>query len=60
MKFQFISVLRRCQVLWNEMNHFIRNFQDYIMFEVLEISWACFLEEMDASKVLDDRSSRPT
>ncbi|KMZ57191.1 hypothetical protein ZOSMA_88G00120 [Zostera marina] len=36
------------------MNHFVRNFQDYIMFEVLEISWACFLEEMDASKDLDD------
>ncbi|KAJ6819482.1 gamma-tubulin complex component 3 [Iris pallida] len=51
---QFVSVLRRCQVIWNEMNHFVTNFQDYIMFEVLEVSWARFSEEMDAAKDLDD------
>ncbi|WOL06631.1 hypothetical protein Cni_G15365 [Canna indica] len=53
-KTQFVSVLRRCQVLWNEMNHFVTNFQYYIMFEVLEVSWARFSEEMDAAKDLDD------
>ncbi|KAL0908363.1 hypothetical protein M5K25_022853 [Dendrobium thyrsiflorum] len=53
-KLQFVSVLRRCQVLWNEMNHFVTNFQYYIMFEVLEISWVHFSEGMDSSKDLDD------
>uniref|UniRef100_M8BJJ5 Gamma-tubulin complex component n=1 Tax=Aegilops tauschii TaxID=37682 RepID=M8BJJ5_AEGTA len=51
---QFVSVLRKCQVLFNEMNHFVTNFQYYIMFEVLEVSWARFSEEMDAAKDLDD------
>ncbi|KAG0446741.1 hypothetical protein HPP92_028682 [Vanilla planifolia] len=53
-KLHFVSVLRRCQVLWNEMNHFVTHFQYYIMFEVLEISWAHFVDEMDSSKDLDD------
>ncbi|XP_039127387.1 gamma-tubulin complex component 3 [Dioscorea cayenensis subsp. rotundata] len=52
-KVQFVSVLRRCQVLWNEMNHFVTNFQYYIMFEVLEVSWARFSEEMDVTKDMD-------
>lgn len=51
---QFVSVLRKCQVLFNEMNHFVTNFQYYIMFEVLEVSWARFSEEMDSAKDLDD------
>ncbi|KAE8772493.1 Gamma-tubulin complex component 3-like protein [Hordeum vulgare] len=51
---QFVSVLRKCQVLFNETNHFVTNFQYYIMFEVLEVSWARFSEEMDAAKDLDD------
>ncbi|KAF6165520.1 hypothetical protein GIB67_015843 [Kingdonia uniflora] len=53
-KLQFISTLRRCQVLWNEMNHFVTNLQYYIMFEVLEVSWADFVDEMEAAKDLDD------
>ncbi|CAA6664252.1 unnamed protein product [Spirodela intermedia] len=53
-KSQFVSALRRCQVLRNEMNHFVTNLQYYIMFEVLEVSWAHFSEEMDGSKDLDD------
>ncbi|CAL5081701.1 unnamed protein product [Urochloa decumbens] len=53
-KAQFVSVLRKCQVLFNEMNHFVTNFQYYIMFEVLEVSWARFSDEMDAAKDLDD------
>ncbi|XP_010257504.1 PREDICTED: gamma-tubulin complex component 3 [Nelumbo nucifera] len=53
-KLQFISTLRRCQVLWDEMNHFVTNLQYYIMFEVLEVSWSNFLDEMEVAKDLDD------
>ncbi|KAJ0792014.1 putative gamma-tubulin complex component protein [Helianthus annuus] len=53
-KFRLILTSRRCQVLWNEMNHFLTNLQYYIMFEVLEVSWANFSDEMEASKDLDD------
>ncbi|KAL5995422.1 Gamma-tubulin complex component 3 [Asimina triloba] len=49
-----VSVLRSCQVLWNEMNHFVTNLQYYIMFEVLEESWSYFLNEMEVAKDLDD------
>ncbi|XP_027352163.1 gamma-tubulin complex component 3 [Abrus precatorius] len=53
-KMQLVSTLRRCQVLWVEINHFISNLQYYIMFEVLEISWSNFLSEMEVAKDLDD------
>ncbi|KAK9169980.1 hypothetical protein Syun_002120 [Stephania yunnanensis] len=53
-KFQFVSTLRRCQVLWVEMNHFVTNLQYYIMFEVLEVSWANFVDEMESARDLDD------
>ncbi|ESW34339.1 hypothetical protein PHAVU_001G144000 [Phaseolus vulgaris] len=53
-KMQLVSTLRRCQVLWVEINHFISNLQYYIMFEVLEISWSNFLAEMEVAKDLDD------
>lgn len=53
-KLQLVSTLRRCQVLWVEMNHFVSNLQYYIMFEVLEVSWSNFLNEMEAAKDLDD------
>ncbi|XWS66468.1 hypothetical protein CRYUN_Cryun05aG0202200 [Craigia yunnanensis] len=53
-KLQLLSTLRRCQVLWDEMNHFITNLQYYIMFEVLEVSWSNFSNEMEASKDFDD------
>lgn len=49
-----VAVLRRCQTLRNEMNHFVTNLQYYIMFEVLEYSWANFLEEMEDAQDLDD------
>eukprot|EP00898_Chlorokybus_atmophyticus_P006935 jgi/Chlat1/7242/Chrsp58S06891 len=45
--------LRRCHTLRNEMNHLISNLQYYIMWEVLECSWADFLREMEAAKDLD-------
>ena len=51
---EFPGMLRKCQVLRNEMNHFVTNLQYYIMFEVLEVSWAYFSEEMDEAKDLDD------
>lgn len=53
-KSQVVAVLRRCQTLRNEMNHFVTNLQYYIMFEVLEYSWANFLEEMEDAQDLDD------
>ncbi|KAK6941949.1 Gamma tubulin complex component, C-terminal [Dillenia turbinata] len=53
-KLQLLSTLRRCQVLWDEMNHFVTNFQYYIMFEVLEVSWSNFLSEIEVAKDLDD------
>lgn len=45
---------RKCQVLWDDMNHFVTNLQYYIMFEVLEVSWSKFLSEMEVAKDLDD------
>ncbi|XP_024364423.1 gamma-tubulin complex component 3 isoform X2 [Physcomitrium patens] len=51
---QLTIVLRRCQTLRNEMNHFVTNLQYYIMFEVLEYSWSNFLEEMEEAHDLDE------
>jgi gamma-tubulin complex component 3 len=53
-KLQLLSTLRQCQVLWNQMNHFVTNLQYYIMFEVLEVSWSNFSNEMEVAKDLDD------
>ncbi|KAH9321324.1 hypothetical protein KI387_015963, partial [Taxus chinensis] len=53
-KLQIVAVLRRCQTLRNEMNHFVTNLQYYIMFEVLEYSWADFLDEMEQARDLDE------
>lgn len=53
-KSQLILTSRRCQVLWDEMNHFVSNLQYYIMFEVLEVSWSDLLKEMELAKDLDD------
>ncbi|KAI4319591.1 hypothetical protein MLD38_033173 [Melastoma candidum] len=51
---ELLSALRRCQVLWNEMNHFVTNLQYYIMFELLEVSWSNFSNEMEVAKDLND------
>lgn len=51
---QLTAVLKRCQTLRNEMNHFVTNLQYYIMFEVLEYSWSNFLEEMEEAHDLDE------
>ncbi|KAL2456599.1 Gamma-tubulin complex component 3 [Forsythia ovata] len=53
-KLQLILTSRKCQVLWDEMNHFVSNLQYYIMFEVLEVSWSNFLKEMEVAKDLDE------
>ncbi|KAI3471419.1 hypothetical protein Pfo_030783 [Paulownia fortunei] len=53
-KLQLILTSRKCQVLWDEMNHFVSNLQYYIMFEVLEVSWSNFSKELEAAKDLDD------
>ncbi|GAA0151777.1 non-motor microtubule binding protein [Lithospermum erythrorhizon] len=53
-KSQLVLTSRKCQVLWDEMNHFVSNLQYYIMFEVLEVSWSNFLKEMELAKDLDD------
>ncbi|KAL5545439.1 hypothetical protein UlMin_005126 [Ulmus minor] len=53
-KLQLLSTLRRCQVLWDEMNHFVTNLQYYIMFEVLEVSWSNLSNELEVAKDLDD------
>ncbi|KAL1559599.1 Gamma-tubulin complex component 3 [Salvia divinorum] len=53
-KLQLILTSRMCQVLWDEMNHFVSNLQYYIMFEVLEESWSDFSKELEAAKDLDD------
>jgi gamma-tubulin complex component 3 len=45
--------LRRCHMLRAEMAHFVTNLQYYIMFEVLEHSWAQFTDEMAAAADLD-------
>ncbi|RAL48519.1 hypothetical protein DM860_005943 [Cuscuta australis] len=53
-KLQLVLTSRKCQVLWDEMNHFVSNLQYYIMFEVLEVSWSNLLVEMELAKDLDD------
>ncbi|KAL8041596.1 hypothetical protein ABFS82_10G173500 [Erythranthe guttata] len=53
-KLQLILTSRKCQVLWDEMNHFVSNLQYYIMFEVLEVSWSNLSKELEAAKDLDD------
>ncbi|KAK3261772.1 hypothetical protein CYMTET_29332 [Cymbomonas tetramitiformis] len=47
------GALRRCQSLRYEMSHFVTNLQYYLMFEVLEASWATFEKEMAAATDLD-------
>ncbi|KAL6523202.1 Gamma-tubulin complex component 3 [Orobanche gracilis] len=53
-KLQLILTSRKCQVLWDEMNHFVSNLQYYIMFEVLEVSWSNLSNELEVAKDLDD------
>ena len=47
------DMLRRCHSLRGEMHNFMSNFQYYVMFEILETSWAEFEQAMEESKDLD-------
>ncbi|XP_076900942.1 gamma-tubulin complex component 3-like [Bidens hawaiensis] len=51
---QIILTSRKCHVIWDEMNNFVMNLQSYVMFEVLEVTWSTFCDEMEAVKDLDD------
>ena len=42
-----------CQSLCAEMGHFIRQIQYYILFEVIEFSWASFLKGLEVAVDLD-------
>ena len=53
-KHKLVAILRRCQALINEMNHFVTNLQNYLMFEVLDYSRVDFLDEMEESRDLDE------
>ncbi|EPS71643.1 hypothetical protein M569_03113 [Genlisea aurea] len=53
-KSRLILTSRKCQVLWDEMNHFVSNLQYYIMFEVLEVSWSNFSKALEVARDLDD------
>ncbi|KAK9053718.1 hypothetical protein SSX86_024792 [Deinandra increscens subsp. villosa] len=52
-RLKIVLTSRKCQVLWDEMNNFITSLQAYIMFEVLEVTWSKFCNEMEAAKDLD-------
>lgn len=47
-------ITHRLNLYTSEMTHFIHQIQYYLLFEVLEISWATFLEQIRSAKALDD------
>ncbi|KAI3819990.1 hypothetical protein L1987_13845 [Smallanthus sonchifolius] len=53
-RLQILLTSRKCQLLWYEMNNFVTSLQAYVMFEVLEVTWSKFCNEMEAAKDLDD------
>ena len=53
-KQQFIAILRRCQTLRNEMNHFFTILHYYLVFKVLDYSWVDFLYEMGEARDIDE------
>eukprot|EP00026_Physarum_polycephalum_P001520 Phypoly_transcript_01522.p1 GENE.Phypoly_transcript_01522~~Phypoly_transcript_01522.p1 ORF type:complete len:898 (+),score=123.02 Phypoly_transcript_01522:59-2752(+) len=46
--------LHKCNLIRNEMLHFISNLQYYIMFEVLESSWSGFMQRVKTAQDLDE------
>ena len=42
--------LHRCHLLRYEMNHFLSNFFNYLMVEVIESAWKNFLDKLDKVK----------
>jgi gamma-tubulin complex component 3 len=49
-----VRALRNVALVRQEMLHVTSNFQNYLMFEVLEGSWVSLLDKINASKSLDD------
>jgi gamma-tubulin complex component 3 len=47
------KIVHRSHILRNEMLHFISNLEYYILFEVIESSWAGLLSNLKSSKDLD-------
>jgi len=47
------GVVHKCRALHHEMQHFVNNLHNYIMFEVLETSWEELSREMPVAKDLD-------
>ena len=48
------DMLQDCHALRGEMHSFMSNFQYYVMFEVLEVSWAELEEKFSSGKDLDE------
>ena len=48
------DMLQDCHALRGEMHSFMSNFQYYVMFEVLEVSWADLEEKFSSGKDLDE------
>ncbi|KAL8252856.1 hypothetical protein R6Q59_036549 [Mikania micrantha] len=53
-RLQIVLTSRKCQFLWGDMNNFVTSLQAYVMFEVMEVTWSKFCNEMEAAKDLDD------
>lgn len=47
-------IMQQLHVLTSEMVHFIHQIQYYILFEVLECSWAALIEQVNKAESLDD------
>jgi len=46
--------IHKCNLLRNEMNHFVGNLFNYLMVEVVEGAWTTFMEEVQQAKDLDE------
>jgi len=46
--------IHKCNLLRNEMNHFVGNLFNYLMVEVIEGAWITFMEEVQQAKDLDE------
>ncbi|XP_055841199.1 gamma-tubulin complex component 3 [Episyrphus balteatus] len=54
LKNQLNPIMYRLHLFTSEMIHFIHQMQYYILFEVIECSWAEFQEKIQQAKTLDD------
>ncbi len=44
----------KCNLLRNEMHHFIKQFLNYIMLEAIETAWKTFLENFTKARDLEE------